>query len=559
MVTKVGIYLRVSSKKQEDMSSLRTQEQGVRAYLASNYPEAGVVRVYREVYSGAYLYDRPALTEAWHDMRDGEIDAFAVFSVDRLSRDGAHLVVIGQDCERYGVELLIVDQPLSDSPEAELLMYLKGWAAKIERRAIIERSMRAHLDRAKSGKLRPGYKPRYGYHWADLAKTHFEIYEPEALLVRRVFDLRDSGVNIWRVCKTLMEERVVSPGGAWVWRESTLYSMLTYEGYAGRGFTYRSTPNPIPLPDGVVPALINPAQFDRVQALMAQAPKQARRNNSQPENFLLRGHVFCDCGNRMWTEGAVGIARYYCPDNKRLVHLRTCRQKNQIDAGMLDREVWETVEGAMTDEGFWEGALGLVLGEEPRPLLDLDRIEARMRELERSRRKYLDAVAENEDPEDRAYYGLKLDSLKGGIGLLRAERDKLTSLSTERVLKGQHLDLLKGYSQEMASVVRERGLSYQEKRDALTLFDIHITVHPFSGKREKRWEMRGVVAPIGSGTACSDGTYLITFGAGLDKRNTDGHRVMDQGARDGGRGPRNLYVDATGQAAGQTAKHPSFS
>src|SRR5439155_18383149 len=82
---RAALYLRVSTAQQEDGYSLDTQESAGRA-LGDERGEA-VIGVYREVYSGIELWDRPRLTELRAAMRRREFEVLIVYAIDRLARD----------------------------------------------------------------------------------------------------------------------------------------------------------------------------------------------------------------------------------------------------------------------------------------------------------------------------------------------------------------------------------------------------------------------------------------------------------------------------------------
>src|SRR5215207_8207619 len=86
---RVAIYCRVSSAGQEDNSSLATQEACCRSYAAERNWE--VVVVYRDVFTGAAVFERPGLTELRAMMREAGFDVLLVHALDRLSRDQNHL------------------------------------------------------------------------------------------------------------------------------------------------------------------------------------------------------------------------------------------------------------------------------------------------------------------------------------------------------------------------------------------------------------------------------------------------------------------------------------
>ena len=61
--------------------------------------------------------------------------------------------LIAEECERAGVTLELVTEPLDSSPEGQLLTYVKGYAAKIEREKSRERNLCGRKTRVLSGKV----------------------------------------------------------------------------------------------------------------------------------------------------------------------------------------------------------------------------------------------------------------------------------------------------------------------------------------------------------------------------------------------------------------------
>ena len=96
------VYARVSSDQQRDSgSSLDTQ---AAACLALAEREGySVLAVVQESFSGAELWARPKLGQVREQIRNREIDALICYTVDRLTRNIAHLMVLLDECERFGV------------------------------------------------------------------------------------------------------------------------------------------------------------------------------------------------------------------------------------------------------------------------------------------------------------------------------------------------------------------------------------------------------------------------------------------------------------------------
>src|SRR5438067_12368053 len=88
---RAAIYVRVSSPGQEqDGTSLETQEERCRRYAAEHGLAVDVAHVFRDVYSGAVLHERPQLRELRRAARARAFDVVISYAVDRLSRNQAH-------------------------------------------------------------------------------------------------------------------------------------------------------------------------------------------------------------------------------------------------------------------------------------------------------------------------------------------------------------------------------------------------------------------------------------------------------------------------------------
>jgi site-specific DNA recombinase len=83
-----------------------------------------------------------------------------------LSRNPVHLFILAEECEKAGVELHFVTEPLDHSPEGQLIGFVKGYAAQIEREKIRERTVRGKRARAIEGKLPQGTgRGAFGYRY----------------------------------------------------------------------------------------------------------------------------------------------------------------------------------------------------------------------------------------------------------------------------------------------------------------------------------------------------------------------------------------------------------
>ena len=103
-------------------------------------------------YSGARL-DRPGLDRLRDGAEAGAFEAALVLCPDRLARKYAYQILILEELERFGVQVIFLDQPLSDDPQARLLTQIQGAVAEYERIKIAERYRRGKLFRARQGEV----------------------------------------------------------------------------------------------------------------------------------------------------------------------------------------------------------------------------------------------------------------------------------------------------------------------------------------------------------------------------------------------------------------------
>jgi site-specific DNA recombinase len=74
-------------------------------------------------------------------------------SPDRLARKYAYQVLLIDEFQRRGIEVVFLHRELSQSPEDELLLQVQGLVAEYERAKILERSRRGKRQAAQVGNI----------------------------------------------------------------------------------------------------------------------------------------------------------------------------------------------------------------------------------------------------------------------------------------------------------------------------------------------------------------------------------------------------------------------
>src|SRR5581483_5596918 len=138
-----------------------------------------------------------------------------------------------------GAAVEFVTEPLDNSPEGQLIRYIRGYAAKVEHEKIKERSIRGTRARAEAGKLLTGPRPLYGYLW-NADRSGYLVDPATAPIVQRIFAAAARGETLHRVAQTLTAEGIPTRLGRPFWQRFTLHTILTNPTYTGRATAYRT-------------------------------------------------------------------------------------------------------------------------------------------------------------------------------------------------------------------------------------------------------------------------------------------------------------------------------
>ena len=272
------VYCRVSSAGQEDNSSLETQEERCRAYAA----ERGwtVTQVYREVHTGAELFERPQLTLLREAMRRREFDVLLVHALDRLSRKQTHQGLILSEAEHAGVAWDSVTEDIDDSPQGQILRAVIGGdgrdGAAQDRRAHGARDGGRGPRPAGSCRGRPPFTGTGGGTRRRRPTTSTRWPGP---VVRRIFGEAIEGGTIRAIAARLTAEGVPTPTGGDRWSPSTIHTILKQPMYTGEAACWRYGSEKIP--GGGLRIFVRP-EAEHIKLPAGTVPRWSGRQSSRP-------------------------------------------------------------------------------------------------------------------------------------------------------------------------------------------------------------------------------------------------------------------------------------
>src|SRR5215210_7759759 len=388
--TQAASYARVSSEQQAEANTVASQIAALHARVAEDGLALPEERQFvDEGYSGATLI-RPALERLRDLIAAGGVDRLYVHSPDRLARKYAYQVLLIDEFQRAGVEVVFLNRELGRTPEDDLLLQVQGMVAEYERAKILERSRRGKRHAAHSGEVSVLSTAPYGYLYVRKqdggGEGRFEIMLEEARVVRQVFAWvgRDR-LSIGEVVRRLNQAGERTRTGKTVWDRTTVWGILknpAYRGQAAFGKTrvgplqprlraqrggslqprraYSTTDVPreewIAVP---VPALVSAELFAAVQAQLEENRQRARQGQ-RGARYLLQGLVLCQhCGYAYYgkpvsSSAAKGKVREYAyyrcigTDAYRFGGERVCHN-GQVRTDLLDVTVWQEVCALLED------------------------------------------------------------------------------------------------------------------------------------------------------------------------------------------------------------------
>jgi site-specific DNA recombinase len=387
-----ALYARVSSEAQASAQTIQSQLAALQTRIKAAGDELTVERHFiDEGYSGSTLV-RPALERLRDLVAAGAVDRLYIHSPDRLARKYAYQVLLVDEFQRAGVEVVFLNRALGTSPEDDLLLQVQGMIAEYERAQILERSRRGKRHKARLGSVNVLSGAPYGYRYVSAAQgggeARYDLLPEEAEVVKQVFRwVGQERLSIGEVTRRLTRAGVPTRTGKTFWDRTSVWDMLrnpAYQGQAAFGKTRvgamlprlraqrgrslqprraqssydvpREEWQPIP-----VPAMVDEALFAAVDEQLQENRRRARARQ-RGARYLLQGLLTCArCGYAYYGKAISPSARKYRPrryayyrcigtDAYRFGGQRVC-SNTQVRTDLLEEAVWEQVCALLENPG----------------------------------------------------------------------------------------------------------------------------------------------------------------------------------------------------------------
>ncbi len=431
----VAIYARVSSEQQAEAGTIDSQVSALRERVEQDgYPLSDEMTFIDDGYRGATLI-RPALERLRDVVAMSVIDRLYVHSPDRLARKYAYQVLLVDEFQRAGVDVIFLNRELGQTPEDNLLLQMQGMIAEYEHAKILERSRRGKRHAARSGKVAVLCGAPYGYYYVTRTEgggeARYEIIPEEARVVRLIYRwVGVERVTIGEVCRRLEQAGERTRSGKTYWDRSVVWGMLknpAYKGQAAFGKTRTGAMRPrlrgqrhsslqprrpvstykkpqdewLTIP---VPAIVDEALFETVQQQLAEN-RQLARQRQRGARYLLQGLLTCtQChyayyGKGVSNKAAKGKKRDYAyyrcigTDAYRFGGERIC-DNLQVRTDTLDQLVWDEVRGLLEDGQRLQQEYQRRLQKPAKENMDLQAKQAQITKIRQGMARLIDSYSE---------------------------------------------------------------------------------------------------------------------------------------------------------------------
>lgn len=323
----VLIYIRVSTNAQaENALSLTDQENQLIARCKRDGDN--IVGIFREEGESATNMKRPAFEQMIARATDGtrSINAIMVYSFSRAFRNQFEQELTVRALRKHKVELVSFAEPLTNDASGELFRKFIGIVNEFQSAETARATTRTMKENARRGYSNGGTIP-FGYKSIDAdiigskQKRKLAIEPVEAELVILIFDLARNGdgssgpLGTKKIAIWLNERGYRSRNGS-RFGTGTIHEILTREAYTGvRRFNEynrsgdRERKDPSEIIEYEIPAIIDRATFDAVQALLASRKPKTKGPRLTSAPSLLGGLVRCDCRASCALSTATGTSR----------------------------------------------------------------------------------------------------------------------------------------------------------------------------------------------------------------------------------------------------------
>lgn len=316
---RVAAYCRVSTDSEEQLTSYTNQMKVYTEMINSNkeWEFAGLYA--DEGISGTKADKRPQFKKMIDDCHKGKIDYIITKSVSRFARNTVECLKYVRILKAKGIGIYFEEQKIDTlKNDSELYLVIYAGFAQSESESISKNITWSFRKKFEDGTPIFQYKRMLGYRKGEDGKP--EIVPKEAEVVERIFTMYLAGMTLEDIAKTLQAENMQFENKSFVFKRSTILSMLKNEKYCGDCILQKSVtidpidkvrkPNegeaPMWLVENSHPAIISREIFHKAQEEMSRrktispvSKKYTMTSTGKYSKYALKDVLQCgECGTK---------------------------------------------------------------------------------------------------------------------------------------------------------------------------------------------------------------------------------------------------------------------
>ncbi len=305
---RVAAYCRVSSSSTDQLNSYARQIESF-TKLIKSHPEWELVDIFAdEGISGMRASNRIEFQRMMRMCELRKIDLVLTKSVSRFGRNAQESLEYARKLKHIGVGVQFESESINTLALAdEMLLNTFTAIAQEESKAISQNQRLSIVKRMELGEYVDSNAP-YGYR---LVNKKLEVYEPEAQIVRMIFEMYLKGMSTQEIAKELTKRGIPTKNGKEKWKPTKVSYMLSNEKYIGDSQyqkTFRDTTVPFKqsknrgeedmyYATNTHTAIIDKDTFEKVQALLNKRKSQFSKATTL-NIYPLTSRIRCiECGS----------------------------------------------------------------------------------------------------------------------------------------------------------------------------------------------------------------------------------------------------------------------
>lgn len=254
----VGMYVRLSRDDERAGESLSIENQ--KAILSEYIEQQGWMLhdIYVDDGISGTTFDRPGVKRLLEDAKQGIINTILVKD---MSRFGRNYIMVGQYLDYvfplYNIRFIAltdnIDTENKDTAAMDMMpitnVFNEWWAAATSKKL---RAVR--IQNAKNGKNGMSHAP-YGYILGTDEKRTLQVNEETAPIVKRIFEMRSTGLTPRKIADILNAEHILTPNDyriattgvsgvrnpSHLWHTTVLRTLLSNQAYIGNLVQHKTT------------------------------------------------------------------------------------------------------------------------------------------------------------------------------------------------------------------------------------------------------------------------------------------------------------------------------